>query len=150
MKRHIDKIPEAHYERGYVYNLHFHIIWVTKYRNPCFITDELVQEMKQILLTIAEQAEFEIEEIEVMPEHVHLLISFKPKFSITDVIKFLKGHSARIFFLNHPEIKKNSFWGGKLWSPSYYVGSVGNMSKETVRQYILNQYDGKGGDFCRD
>ena len=113
MKRHIDKIPEAHYERGYVYNLHFHIIWVTKYRNPCFITDELVQEMKQILLTIAEQAEFEIEEIEVMPEHVHLLISFKPKFSITDVIKFLKGHSARIFFLNQPGDQKELVLGRK-------------------------------------
>ena len=150
MKRHIDKIPEAHYERGYVYNLHYHLIWVTKYRNPCFISEELVNEMKQILKDIADSSEIEIEELEVMPEHVHLLLSFKPKYSITDVVKNLKGHSARIFLSNHPEIRKDSFWGGKLWSPSYYVGSVGNMSKETIRQYILNQYDGKHGDSSRD
>ncbi|MCI1314214.1 MAG: IS200/IS605 family transposase, partial [Solobacterium sp.] len=82
----------------------------------------------------------------VMPEYIHLLCSFKPKYSITDVVKNLKGASARLFLKAHPEIRKVMFWGDKLWAPSYYVGSVGNMSKETVKRYIQNQYDGKGGD----
>ena len=120
---------------------------IDELRSPAVSADEILLSVRGI---DAQNDAGVKEETEVMPEHVHLLISFKPKFSITDVIKYLKGHSARIFFLNHPEIKKNAFWGGKLWSPSYYVGSVGNMSKETVRQYILNQYDGKGGDSSRD
>ena len=99
--------------------------------------------MKNILLDIAVQADIIIQEIEIMPEHVHILCSFKPKYSITDIVKNLKGSSARIFLSKHPEIKNSKFWGNKLWSPSYYVGTVGNMSKETVRQYILNQYDGQ-------
>lgn len=143
MRRHIDKIKDANYERGYVYNTNYHIIWVTKYRNACFTTPELVLEMKNILLDIAVQADIIIQEIEIMPEHVHILCSFKPKYSITDIVKNLKGSSARIFLSKHPEIKNSKFWGNKLWSPSYYVGTVGNMSKETVRQYILNQYDGQ-------
>ena len=49
-----ERIPDAIYERGYVYNFHFHLIWVTKYRNPAFTTPELVQEMKDILLRIAQ------------------------------------------------------------------------------------------------
>ena len=140
MRRHIDKIEDAVYERGYVYNIHYHLIWVTKYRRACFINGDLVQEMKDILAGIAEGADIRIEEMEVMPDHVHLLVSFKPKYSVTDVIKNLKGSSARIFFDRHPEIKKHSLWGGRLWSPSYYVGTLGNMSKETVQKYIQNQY----------
>lgn len=143
MKRHIDKIKDANYERGYVYNTNYHLIWVTKYRRQCFTTPELVEEMKSILNHVAELSDVNVQEMEVMPDHIHILCSFKPKYSITDIIKNLKGSSARLFLANHPEIRKNQFWGNKLWSNSYYVGTVGNMSKETVKQYILNQYTGK-------
>ena len=78
-----ERIPDAIYERGYVYNFHFHLIWVTKYRNPAFTTPELVQEMKDILLRIAQLNDVTVEELEVMPEHVHMLISFKPKYTQT-------------------------------------------------------------------
>ena len=140
MKRKIEKIKEATYERGYVYNTNYHLIWCTKYRRECFINQELVNEMKTILLDIAKITDIIVKEVEVMPDHIHLLISFKPKYSITNIVKNLKGYTARIFFKNHPEIKKDKFWGGKLWSSSYYVGTVGNMSKETIVRYIQNQY----------
>lgn len=140
MRRHIDKIKDANYERGYVYNIHYHIIWVTKYRRECFVTEQLVNDMKDILKKIAKINDIDIQEIEVMPEHIHLLVSFKPKYSVTDVVKNFKGSSARLFFQRYPNIKKDSFWGGKLWSSSYYVGSVGNMNKETIKLYIQNQY----------
>ena len=143
MKRHIDKIKDANYERGYVYNTHYHLIWVTKYRRQCFTTPELVEEMKSILNYVADLSDVHVQEMEVMPDHIHILCSFKPKYSITDIIKNLKGSSARLFLANHPEIRKNQFWGNKLWSNSYYVGTVGNMGKETVKQYRLNQYTGK-------
>lgn len=143
MKRHIDKIKDANYERGYVYNTNYHLIWVTKYRRQCFTTPELVEEMKSILNHVAELSDVNVQEMEVMPDHIHILCSFKPKYSITDIVKNLKGSSARLFLVNHPEIRKNQFWGNRIWSNSYYVGTVGNMSKETVKQYILNQYTGK-------
>ena len=146
MKRHIDRIKDAVYGRGYVYSLHYHIVWCTKYRRPCFTTKELADEMRDILSCIADRGDIDIQEMEVMPDHIHILCSFKPKYSITNVVKGLKGSSGRLFFQSHPEIRDSSFWGGRLWAPSYYVGSVGNMSKDTIKRYIQNQYDGLGGD----
>ena len=134
------RIEDAVYERNYVYNFHFHLIWVTKYRKELFTTPELVSEMKDILARIADLNDVSIETMEVMPEHVHMLISFKPKYAPTNVVKALKGGSARLFFANHPEIKNHEFWGGHLWSHSYYMSTLGNMSKATVEKYIQNQY----------
>ena len=99
-----------------------------------------MNDLKNILLRISFVSGVEIEEMEVMPDHVHLLISFKPKHAPTDIVKKFKGASARMFFAQHPEIKKHKLWGGKLWSNSYFMSTLGNMSRDTVRKYIQNQY----------
>ena len=148
MKRKINKIEGYTYERGYVYNFHFHLVWVTKYRHPIFTTSELVEEMKELLSHIAESNEIIIEKMEVMPDHVHMLISFKPKLSASTVVKVLKGGSGRLFLKNHPEIQNKYFWGKHIWSNSYFMSTLGDMSKETVRRYIENQYTGP--DSSRD
>ena len=61
-------------------------------------------------------------------------------FAPTDVVRMLKGHSARVFLSRHPEIKNSKFWGGHIWTRSYYMSTVGNMSKEVVERYINDQY----------
>ena len=139
MKRR-ERIEGACYERNYVYNFHFHLIWATKYRQRVFTSRELVDEMKGILTREASLIGVSIEEMEVMPDHVHLLISFKPKHAPTDIVKSFKGHSAKIFFKNHPEIRDSKLWGGHLWSHSYYMSTLGSMSREVVEKYIRNQY----------
>lgn len=138
MKR-LERIDGVKYERNYVYNFHFHLIWVTKYRKPVFTTEELASEMERILRDLAGKGEIEIEEMQVMPEHIHLLVSFKPKYAASSIVKYLKGHSAKVFFQNHPEIRDSQFWGGHLWSHSYYMSTLGNMSREVVEKYIRNQ-----------
>ena len=135
-----ERIDGAIYERNYIYNFHYHLIWVTKYRQPVFTTPELVNEMKNILQQIADTGGITIEEMEVMPDHVHLLVSFKPKYAASTIVKSLKGHSGKMFFINHPEIKESKLWGGHLWSHSYYMSTLGNMSKDIVEKYIRNQY----------
>lgn len=137
------KIKDAIYmPGGYVYNCHYHLIWVTKYRKQIFDTEAKQQAMKQLLFKIAKLNEIQIKMIEVMPDHIHLLITFPPRLSITNVTKAFKGASARLWFQQYPETK-SQLWGGHLWSRSYYVGTVGNMSKETVRKYIQNQRTNK-------
>ncbi|BBO00153.1 MULTISPECIES: IS200/IS605 family transposase [Sporolactobacillus] len=138
-----EKIVGAIYTQTYVYNFHFHLIWTTKYRHKLFTTGTLVQEMKEILIRIAKLNEITIEKMEVMPDHVHLLISFKPKLSATGAVKAIKGASARMFFEKHPEIKAQKFWSGHLWTRSYYMSTLGTMSKEVVEQYIDDQYKKK-------
>ncbi|AVK62968.1 IS200/IS605 family transposase [Lactobacillus sp. CBA3606] len=139
MNKNNNHLDDTIYERNYVYNFHFHLIWVTKYRNTAFSTPQLVNDMEIILQRIADLNEVTIEHMEVMPDHVHLLISFKPKYAPTNVVKAFKGGSARLFFEKHPEIKQQKFWGGHLWSHSYYMSTLGNMSKEVVERYIDNQ-----------
>ena len=135
-----ERIGGTVYERSYVYNFHYHLIWVTKYKKPVFTTPVLIDEMKTILKDLSAVNEILIEVMEVMPDHIHLLISFKPKHAPSSIVKYLKGHSAKIFFQNHPEIRDSSFWGGHLWSHSYYMSTLGNMSQEVVEKYIRNQY----------
>ena len=135
-----ERIGGTVYERSYVYNFHYHLIWVTKYKKPVFTTPVLIDEMKTIVKDLSAVNEILIEEMEVMPDHIHLLISFKPKHAPSSIVKYLKGHSAKIFFQNHPEIRDSSFWGGHLWSHSYYMSTLGNMSQEVVEKYIRNQY----------
>ena len=139
MKR-MERVKDAVYERNYVYNFHYHLIWVTKYRKPAFTTPELVDEMKQILTAEAEMLHVGIDALEVMPDHIHMMISFKPKHAPSNIVKAFKGHSARKFLASHPEIKNSSFWGGHIWSHSYFMSTVGNMSKDVVEKYIKNQY----------
>ena len=133
------RIEGAIYERTCVYNFHFHLIWVTKYRHKIFTTKELQDEMKNILTKIAKLNDVIIEKIEVCPEHIHMLISFNPKQAPTDVVKAFKGASARLFLANHPEIRNDKFWGNHIWSRSYYMSTLGNMSREIVEKYIENQ-----------
>ncbi|NME34359.1 IS200/IS605 family transposase [Lactobacillus sp. MRS-253-APC-2B] len=73
---------------------------------------------------IANLHDITIEKMEVMPDHIHMLISFKLKYSATNIVKALKVGSARIFLRNHSEIKQKQYWDGHLWSRSYYMGTL--------------------------
>ena len=132
------RIEDAVYERGYVYNFNFHLIWCTKYRQPAFTTPELVQEMKDILMEQAKLSGITVKTMEVMPDHIHLLADCKPQLRLSDAIKILKGNTARWLFMAHPEIKQQ-LWGGHLWNPSYFVATVSDRSREQVMQYINSQ-----------
>ena len=127
------------HEEGYVYNFNYHLVFVTKYRQKISDTKEKVETMKSILRRQAEISDVTVNELEVMPDHVHMLISFKPKYAASNIVKNIKGASARIWFKKYPETKA-LLWGGHLWSPSYYMGTLGEMNKEVVENYIASQY----------
>lgn len=123
---------------GYVYNVHYHLIWVTKYRKPIFNTNEKRQTMLILLKEIAYTHDIDVQEAEAMADHIHLLVSFPPRLSITNVMKLFKGASARLWFKKYPETK-TQLWGGHLWSRSYYCGTTGSMSTEIVKKYVQEQ-----------
>lgn len=134
------------YGRGYVYSLQYHIVWCTKYRRKV-LTAGADEDCKQLLLDLAEEYGFRIPAMEVMPDHVHVLIDAKPQFYISDMVKIMKGTLARRLFLLHPEMKEK-LWGGHLWNPSYCVVTVSDRSREQVEEYIRSQkekaWGGKG------
>ena len=89
--------------RGYVYSLQYHLVWCTKYRRSV-LTDGIDEDCKTILLEIAEEYKFTILAMEVMPDHIHLLVDAKPQMSIMDMMRILKGTTARKLFMLHPDL----------------------------------------------
>ena len=125
-------------KRTSVTDFNFHLVLVTKYRKEVFTTPEKHDSMVAILRRIAENKEVTISHLEVMPDHVHMMISFPPKLAPSDVVKSLKGTSAREWFKLYPETKE-ALWRGHLWTGSFFMSTVGNVSKEIVAEYIENQ-----------
>ena len=122
------------YGRTCVYNLNYHIVWGTKYRNKV-LTEQIEKDLKSLMYQIAEEKGFTIEHLEIgLDDHVHLLVSAPPKLSVTTIVSCLKGTSAFRLFRMHPELK--SFYWKKedrhLWSPSYYVESIGASNQQAV------------------
>ena len=131
------------YGRGYVYSLQYHLVWCTKYRRAV-LTDGVEAKCRQLLLAYAEQYHFQIPAMEVMPDHIHLLLDVTPQFCIPDMVKILKGGIARQLFLQYPELKKK-LWGGHLWNPSYCIVTVSERSGEQVKRYIESQKETEWG-----
>ncbi|MFR0832853.1 MAG: IS200/IS605 family transposase [Fusicatenibacter saccharivorans] len=100
------------YGRGYVYSLQYHLVWCTKYRKKV-LKDGIDVECKEMLESLAQEYKFQILAMEVMPDHIHLLVDCRPQFYISDMIKIMKGNLARQMFLLHPELKKE-LWGEHL------------------------------------
>ena len=94
--------------------------------------------MIKILQHICDSHNITIQELEVMSDHIHLLISFNPKHAPSSIVKTIKGRSAREWFKQYPQTKKD-LWEGHLWSPSFFMSTIGNMSKDIVKKYIENQ-----------
>lgn len=125
-------------ERTSVTNLMYHLVFVTKHRKSVFDTEDKRQQLGDELKRIAEQKEITIIQMEIANDHVDLLIQLPPKLAPSDVVKSLKGTSARWWFKEFPETKRQ-LWNGHLWSNSFYMSTVGNVSKEIVNNYIENQ-----------
>ncbi len=126
--------------RGYVYALRYHIVFCVKYRHPVIIGDIEVR-LKEIFQEIATANGFEIVTMEVMPDHVHLLVDCKPQHYIPNIIKALKGNSARFLFKEYPSLKRK-LWGGHLWNPSYFITSVSDITENVIKDYIESQKKG--------
>ena len=124
--------------RGYVYAIEYHIVWCVKYRRPILIGD-IDKRLKELLYQIVKDNNFEIEECNTDKDHVHLLISCSPQNYIPDLMKALKGVSARLLMKEYGDTLKKKLWGGHLWNPSYFVATVSENTEENIRKYIQNQ-----------
>lgn len=129
---------EVIHGRGNVYAIQYHIVWCTKYRRKV-LTPIIEKDLHEYLNQIAKDNDFIIEEMNGEPDHIHLLISCSPQHYIPDMIKGLKGVSARLLMKKHGNSLKQKLWGGHLWNPSYFVATVSENTEEQIRHYIQSQ-----------
>lgn len=121
-----------------VYDLWYHIAWSTKYRKKV-LSPKLQARTKELFRVIAAHHDADIENLEVMEDHIHLLVTAPPRMSPAKLVQVLKSYSARSLFAEFPELK-NQYWGGELWIQGYFVRSVGpGLTKEAIFHYIQNQ-----------
>ena len=119
-----------------VYDTKYHLVWCPKYRKKLFEQNYLRERAVELFNEIAEEYDFHIEELEVAENHVHIFLSFPPRYSISEVVKILKSLSARELFREHPSIKKQ-LWKGELWEDGYFARTVGDkVTSDIIKKYI--------------
>lgn len=124
--------------RTNVTDMNYQLVFVTKYRKQMFTTPELKNKLKTILQSIADYKGVTIQSIEIMSDHVQLLITFPPKFAASDVVKSFKGSSAREWFKAFPN-DREKLWKGHLWSNTFFMSTIGSVNNDIINQYIKNQ-----------
>lgn len=120
---------------GIVYKNQFYIIFCPKYRRKVLINGAEIR-LKELLFEIAKDNEIDIKSVEIMPDHVHLLIEIDPRLSLHAALKGLKGTTSRILREEFPWLKSKI---PSLWTRSYFCCTVGHISEDAIQQYILSQ-----------
>jgi len=95
--------------------------------------------MKAIIQKTGYDYGIDIVELEIPEDHIHMVVRSEPKQSPSQIMQVIKSVSAREFFKMFPSIKKKMFWGGKLWTQSLFVETIGNADEKTIRKYVQNQ-----------
>jgi putative transposase len=124
-----------HRNAGSVYSLKYHLLWCPKYRRKVLVGD-IAEELRSLLYQKAQELEVTIEALEIMPDHVHLFIESDPTEAPQRLANQFKGYTSRMLCQKYPQLRSRL---PSLWSRSYYVGTIGHVSEETVKRYIEMQ-----------
>ena len=127
------------------YDLKYHFVWCPKYRKLA-LQGNVGNYVTHIIYEVAERYDFQILELAVMPNHIHLFVSAAPHIAPDDLIRTVKSITARKVFARFPGIKRK-LWGGALWERGYFVMSSGtDTTDEMIRKYIKDQRNPQATD----
>lgn len=131
-------MAEVYHGRGYVYSIQYHIVWCVKYRHK-ILNNKIEIRLIELLNKIANDNGFKIITANGDLDHIHLLIECTPQHYIPDIIKALKGVSARLLMSEFGVDLKKKLWGGHLWNPSYFIATVSENTEKQIKNYIKSQ-----------
>ena len=122
------------------YSLKVHLIFVTKYRKKIFKSDKRVKDVKQFLYDATRKYGYEIIQMETDEDHIHILLEYSPKVSVSDIVKQLKQYSTYQMWNYHEAYLSKQYWKHKiLWSDGYFACSIDQVSQEIIEKYIQKQ-----------
>ena len=134
----MNKSNDIRHGRHCVFNLHIHLVFVTKYRRSVF-TKAVLEDLKEIFASVCQDFEAELVEFDGEKDYVHLLINYPPKVSVSRLVNSLKGVSSRLIRTKRYACIQDKLWAGALWSPSYFAASCGGAPISIIKQYIEQQ-----------
>lgn len=126
---------ELRSNRNVVYLCRYHVVFCPKYRRPV-LEGPVERRLKALVRGVVEEKQGELVELEVMPDHVHLVVGVDPQFGIHRLVKALKGRSSRVLREEFPRLRSRL---PSLWTNSYFVATVGRAPLEALKRYIAEQ-----------
>jgi len=121
-----------------VYDTHYHIVFPVKYRKS-LLTNDIPLAINHIAKEIELRYDIEFEKLGTDRNHIHILVSFPPKYSGSDVVRIFKSITAKQLFKQFPSLRKE-LWGGEFWSDGFYIATVSERGNwKAVEQYVANQ-----------
>jgi putative transposase len=128
-----------HYRRSShtVYDLKYHIVWITKYRKQV-LRGEIGERVRALIREICKAKDVEIIKGHVSKDHVHIFVSAPPHISVSQLVQSLKGKTSRKMMMEYKSLNK-TFWGRHIWARGYFVASSGNVTDEVIMKYIEEQ-----------
>ena len=131
-----------------VYDTGYHLVWAPKYRK-WILRGDIQQRVRELFEEIAVNYDIVIDTMEVATDHIHLFVSFPPRYSIARVVGLFKSISASVLFKEFPELKSR-LWGGEFWEDGYFVCTVGDeVTAEVIRKYIRYHQEREGSAAVR-
>lgn len=121
--------------KNVVYSCKYHVVWCPKYRRKV-LTEGVEERLKELIREVCEERNIELLEMEVMPDHVHLLIETDPQFGIHRAVKLIKGRTSKVLRDEFSWLRSRL---PTLWTNSYFVSTVGGAPLEAVKKYIEEQ-----------
>jgi len=118
-----------------IYSCQYHVIFCPKYRRKVLV-DGIDKRLKELIKEKEQEWKYEIIEMEVMPDHIHLLLDINPKVGIYNVVNHIKGYASKVLRSEFPKLKSRL---PCLWSRTKFISTVGSVSLETVKKYIEDQ-----------
>jgi putative transposase len=141
-------MPEYRHGAHTVFEIHLHLVWITKYRKPA-LTGEVATRTRDLIRDICGEHEVKIMKGHVGKDHIHLFVSIPPQVTISRLLQWLKGKTAQELMAEFAHIKKQ-FWGRHLWARGYFCCSSGNVTDEVIAKYIAEQNVDQDEDFRVD
>ena len=119
------------------HRLMYHLVWIPKYRKR-ILTNKLKVRVEELIRECADVNKWEVHELNVQVDHVHLLLQISTNVSLGKVVQIIKGGSSKVIRKEFPELKE-FLWGDSFWADGYFAETVGQLNEDRIREYIKNQ-----------
>ena len=130
-------MAEYHHSAHAVWDIKYHLVWITKYRYK-LLRGDVAERARELIRQICAARDVQIIRGAVSPDHIHILVVAPPQLAPAKLVQFIKGGSSRLLQQEFPALRKK-YWGQHLWARGYFCATVGAVDEKTVMTYIENQ-----------
>jgi putative transposase len=119
------------------HRLKYHLVWIPKYRKRV-LTGKIAIRLHGLFQQCAEVNQWMIHELNIQPDHIHMLVQLRPRVAVAKAVQMFKGGSSKVVRAEYPELEE-FLWGDSFWADGYFAETTGRCNEDVIREYIRNQ-----------